>query len=65
MHKFPRTPHLANLGSSSVRDDKVFTDRERANFLEHEVTLEEKIDGANLGISFDEEGNVVLQNRGN
>ncbi len=65
MYKFPRTPHLAILDSSSVRDDKVFTNHERANFLEHEITLEEKIDGANLGISFDEEGNVVLQNRGN
>lgn len=65
MYKFPRTPHLANLGSSSVRDDKVFTDIERAEFLECEITLEEKIDGANLGISFDSEGNVILQNRGN
>lgn len=65
MFKFPKTPHLASLSSSSIRDDKVFTEQERSDFLLHEVTLEEKIDGANLGISFDDEGNTMLQNRGN
>jgi ATP-dependent RNA circularization protein (DNA/RNA ligase family) len=65
MIKFPSTPHLACLGSSSVRDDKVLTEQEKSDFLLYEVILEEKIDGANLGISFDDEGNIVLQNRGN
>jgi len=65
MFKFPKTPHLANLSFSSIRDDKVLTEQERSDFLSHEVTLEEKIDGANLSISCDDEGNVVMQNRGN
>jgi len=37
---------------------------ERDEFLQHEITVEEKIDGANLGISFDGGGNLRLQNRG-
>lgn len=64
MFKFPSTPHLKNLGSSSIRGDKVFSDQERVAFLANEIVVEEKIDGANLGISFDLEGNINLQNRG-
>lgn len=62
--KFPSTPHLATLPSVEVRDDKVFTTFEREEFLQHEITVEEKVDGANLGISFDGEGNIRVQNRG-
>lgn len=63
--KFPSTPHLAGLPGASVRDDKVLSHSERDLFLTHEVTIEEKIDGANLGISFDDAGNIQAQNRGN
>lgn len=62
--KFPSTPHLTVLGTGSVRDDKVFSQQERDAFLKHEVIVEEKIDGANLGISFDGSGAVHVQNRG-
>jgi hypothetical protein len=62
--KFPSTPHLAVLGGASVREDKVMTPVQRDHFLAHEVIVEEKIDGANLGISFDSEGVIRLQNRG-
>lgn len=65
MFKFPSTPHLANMGSISIRDDKVFSGEERASFLAREIVVEEKIDGANLGFSFNEAGNIILQNRGN
>lgn len=65
LHKFPSTPHLAWLGKHSVRDDKVMTANEVASFLACELTVEEKIDGANLGISFDEGGTIRFQNRGN
>ena len=51
--KFPTTPHLTILGTGKVREDKVLTQLERDYFLEHKLTVEEKIDGANLGISFD------------
>lgn len=64
-HKFPSTPHLAWLGTEPVRDDKVLTPLEVTALLAHEVEIEEKIDGANLGISFDEQGAIRFQNRGN
>lgn len=62
--KFPSTPHLALLGNADVRDDKVMTESERSGFLCHELVVEEKIDGANLGISFDSDGSIRAQNRG-
>ena len=40
------------------------TASERNEFLCHELVVEEKIDGANLGISFDSDGNIRAQNRG-
>ena len=62
--KFPSTPHLALLGDTDVRNDKVLTEEECRDFLSHEIIIEEKLDGANLGISFDSAGNVRVQNRG-
>ena len=37
---------------------------EREAFLAHKIIVEEKVDGANLGISFDSKAEIVLQNRG-
>lgn len=62
--KFPSTPHLATLSGVEVREDKVMTTNERNAFLAQKLTIEEKVDGANLGISFDSCGNVRAQNRG-
>ena len=62
--KFPSTPHLAVLLGVDVRGDKVMSGEERGEFLRHEITVEEKIDGANLGISFDGDGSLRLQSRG-
>ena len=62
--KFPSTPHLALLGAVKVRGDKVMPESERNDILRHELVVEEKVDGANLGISFDSEGNIRAQNRG-
>lgn len=62
--KFPPTPHLAALGEFDPREDKLFTKDESSTFLSGPLIVEEKIDGANLGISFDAEGNIRLQNRG-
>jgi ATP-dependent RNA circularization protein (DNA/RNA ligase family) len=62
--KFPSTPHLALLGEVTVRGDKVMSESERNDFLRHELVVEEKVDGANLGIAFDAEGNMRAQNRG-
>ena len=63
--KFPSTPHLAVLPGASIRDDKVISKLEQIKFLSHFLTIEEKIDGANLGISFDSGSTVIAQNRGN
>lgn len=62
--KFPSTPHLSDPTGVEIRCDKVMSEFERENFLQHEITIEEKIDGANLGISFDATGNIRTQNRG-
>jgi hypothetical protein len=37
---------------------------EREEFLRHPLVVEEKVDGANLGLSFDPQGNLRAQNRG-
>lgn len=62
--KFPSTPHLAALADVDIRGDKVLSESERYEFLQHSLVVEEKVDGANLGISFDSEGNIRAQNRG-
>jgi ATP-dependent RNA circularization protein (DNA/RNA ligase family) len=62
--KFPSTPHLATMPGVDIRGDKVLTESECDEFLTHEVTVEEKVDGANLGLSFDANGNIRAQNRG-
>ncbi len=60
--KFPRTMHLLNLGAAT-KDDKVMTPNDQKNFLNVEVEVYEKIDGANLGISIDVNGKIRIQNR--
>jgi ATP-dependent RNA circularization protein (DNA/RNA ligase family) len=62
--KFPTTPHLAILGDVDIRGDKVISESDRDEFLQHDLVVEEKLDGANLGISFDSDGNIRAQNRG-
>ncbi len=63
--KFPTTPHLLWLASAAAREDKVLSRIEADSFLSQSVIVEEKVDGANLGISFDTHGNLMAQNRGN
>jgi ATP-dependent RNA circularization protein (DNA/RNA ligase family) len=62
--RFPHTPHLAWLGEGTPRDDKVLSLAEADVFLVGEVVVEEKLDGANMGISFCPDGDVRVQNRG-
>jgi len=62
--KFPSTPHLATIAGADIRGDKVLSESERDEFLQHHLVIEEKVDGANLGISFNSEGNIQAQNRG-
>jgi hypothetical protein len=62
--RFPRTPHLAWLAPGAPRDDKILTPDEVRQLLAHEVIVEEKVDGANVGFSVDDEGTLRVQNRG-
>jgi atypical dual specificity phosphatase len=64
--KFPRTPHIVSLGSAT-RDDLIMEEDPDslfscANATKH-LVVEEKIDGANLGISLTEDYRIVCQNR--
>lgn len=64
-HKFPHTPHLLWLGPGQPREDKVLSAAEVAEFLAAELVVEEKADGANLGLSLGPDGRVRPQSRGN
>lgn len=62
--RFPHTPHLAWLGSGTPRDDKVLSPAEAQALLADAVAVEEKLDGANLGLSIGPDGAPRAQNRG-
>ncbi len=62
--RFPQTPHLAWLGEGAPRDDKLLPPREADDLLKGDVVVEEKLDGANLGISLGPDGQLRAQNRG-
>lgn len=62
--KFPRTPHIYDLGGSAVtRDDLLLDARDAEALLRTPLTLEEKLDGANLGISITADYRILCQNR--
>lgn len=60
--KFPRTRHILNVGAAS-RDDLIMPLAESAQFLNREIWVEEKEDGANMGISIAPDGTFRVQNR--
>ncbi|MBF0305521.1 MAG: RNA ligase family protein [Alphaproteobacteria bacterium] len=62
--RFPHTPHLVWLGADSPRGDKVLSVQELSDLLAGPVAVEEKLDGANLGLSFSSGGEIKVQNRG-
>lgn len=62
--RFPHTSHIAWLGKGSPRDDKVLNHADVENLLAGEILVEEKLDGANLGISVNAQGDLQAQNRG-
>lgn len=62
--RFPHTPHIAWLGMGMPRGDKLLSLKEIEELLSGEVIIEEKIDGANIGFSLDEKGEIQVQNRG-
>lgn len=62
MRKYPRTPHLA--GSRRQAGDEDLASVPFAALSGRHLVVEEKVDGANAGISFDARGELRLQSRG-
>jgi hypothetical protein len=62
MYKFPRTPHLE--GSRLQDGDEGMGDVPFSQIAGRHLVVEEKLDGANAGISFSPEGELFLQSRG-
>jgi len=62
--RFPHTPHIAWIAAGRPRDDKVLAPHEVREMLSGTVIVEEKVDGANLGLSVDAYGDLQAQNRG-
>ncbi|WP_232667780.1 RNA ligase family protein [Pseudonocardia sp. TRM90224] len=60
--KYPRTPHLE--GSRRQPGDEDLDSVPFAEIEGRHLVVEEKLDGANAGISFDESGALLLQSRG-
>lgn len=61
--KHPRIPHL--FGSKGIDDDKHLDRNESEAFVaDPSLTVEEKVNGMNVGIHFTSIGRMVLQCRG-
>ena len=62
IYKYPRTRHIQGSGTQAGDDDlQVAPSSELAGKY---LVVEEKMDGANCGISFDRAGRLRLQSRG-
>lgn len=64
--KFPRTHHVLNTGGTAVtRDDLVMPLSESAPFFDGKtiIVADEKVDGANLGLSLTKDYEIRAQNR--
>jgi hypothetical protein len=62
LRKYPRTPHLE--GSRLQAGDEDLDGVPFALVRGRPLVVEEKVDGANAGVSFDEDGELRLQSRG-
>lgn len=62
IYKYPRTPHLA--GSRLGPGDEDLEQVPLKQLIGRPVVIEEKLDGANCALSFDEQGALLLQSRG-
>ncbi len=62
IQKYPRTPHLE--GSCLQVGDQDLSQVPSKSLTESYLVIEEKLDGANTGIGFDEDGKLRLQSRG-
>ncbi|MDO5132700.1 MAG: RNA ligase family protein [Eubacteriales bacterium] len=62
IRKYPRTPHLE--GSRLQPGDEDLSQIPFEEIRGRQLVIEEKCDGANSAVSFDPEGNLLLQSRG-
>lgn len=62
LNKFPRTPHL--VGSNVHDDDKDMKLISWNDIANQRLTVTEKVDGSNVGISISPTGQLQLQSRG-
>jgi RNA ligase len=62
MQKYPRTPHIE--GSRQQPGDEDLDSIPFSAIANEYVVVEEKVDGANAAISFDSQGQLLLQSRG-
>lgn len=62
IRKYPRTPHLSGSRLQPGDDDLPVIARDLLGGVR--LVIEEKLDGSNSGISFDEHGALLLQSRG-
>ena len=60
--KYPRTPHLE--GSRLQPGDEDLSQIPFETIKGKHIVIEEKVDGANSAVSFDPQGNLLLQSRG-
>ncbi|MBR4420850.1 MAG: RNA ligase family protein, partial [Clostridia bacterium] len=60
--KYPRTAHLK--GSKMQRGDGDLNQIDFSLIVGKNIVIEEKVDGANTGISFSDSGELLLQSRG-
>jgi ATP-dependent RNA circularization protein (DNA/RNA ligase family) len=60
--KYPRTPHIS--GSRLQPGDEDVKVVARESLLHQKLTIEEKLDGSNCGISFGGDDVLILQSRG-
>eukprot|EP00747_Dinoflagellata_sp_TGD_P077557 gnl/TRDRNA2_/TRDRNA2_159640_c1_seq1.p1 gnl/TRDRNA2_/TRDRNA2_159640_c1~~gnl/TRDRNA2_/TRDRNA2_159640_c1_seq1.p1 ORF type:complete len:786 (+),score=169.28 gnl/TRDRNA2_/TRDRNA2_159640_c1_seq1:70-2358(+) len=63
--KFPTTPHVLDLGATLTESDRLLSPDDARRFFDGSTTVhvEEKIDGANCGISLTKDYELQFQNR--
>lgn len=62
IYKYPRTKHIK--GSCIQKGDEDLNTVDFDSIKDQHIVIEEKVDGANCGISFDEKSKMYLQSRG-
>jgi hypothetical protein len=62
IYKYPRTPHIQ--GSRCQVGDENLANEPFSVIANKHLVIEEKVDGANAALSFDDQGELLLQSRG-